>query len=187
MPSRSLIPPQTAVSIHPLPSSHEANPGETSVLHRRMSFLRHVNGLWKGTQYFTTARRELIVDSKVLHPAQRGSRQVIACPPRLRPPAGRAQRSYRSPRRPLLISHSLPHLLRSRHPFLSPATTKMPVGPGSQFQAPRPGMCPSVLHRACTLICPVQAAPSLSWDHAKSMSLFLRIPGYPAWPRRHPW
>ena len=189
MPSTSLIPSQTAVSIHILPSPHEANPGEPSVSHRRMSFLRQMNGLWKGKQYLTAAGRELIVDSKVLHPAQRSRRQAIACCPRLRPPAGRTQRSYRNPRRPHLILHSLPHLLRSRHPFLFLATTKMLVGPGSQFQAPRRGMCPSVPRRACTLICPMQAAPSLSRAHARGMYRFPRIPDCPTWPRRrhHPW
>lgn len=52
IPSRSLIPSQTASSIHfgtqIIPSLHEASPAETSVLYRRMSFLRHINGLWKG-------------------------------------------------------------------------------------------------------------------------------------------
>ncbi|KAH9003679.1 hypothetical protein EDB86DRAFT_2826261 [Lactarius hatsudake] len=51
MPSRSLIPSQTAVSIHLgtriLPSPHEANSREPSVS-RHLSFLRHMNGFWKG-------------------------------------------------------------------------------------------------------------------------------------------
>ncbi|KAH9170722.1 hypothetical protein EDB89DRAFT_1249521 [Lactarius sanguifluus] len=52
MPSKSLIPSQTAVSIHLgtriLPSPHEASSRETSVSHRHLSFLRHMNGFWKG-------------------------------------------------------------------------------------------------------------------------------------------
>ncbi|KAH9056439.1 hypothetical protein EDB87DRAFT_1228506 [Lactarius vividus] len=52
MPSKSLIPSQTAISIHLgthiHPSPHEASSGETSVSHRHLSFLRHMNGLWKG-------------------------------------------------------------------------------------------------------------------------------------------
>ncbi|KAH9062639.1 hypothetical protein EDB83DRAFT_2385203 [Lactarius deliciosus] len=63
MPSRSLIPSQTAVSIHLgtriLPSPHEASSRETSVSHRHLSFLRHMNGFWKGTLYFTAARCDL--------------------------------------------------------------------------------------------------------------------------------
>ncbi|KAH8983338.1 hypothetical protein EDB92DRAFT_1890940 [Lactarius akahatsu] len=52
MPSRSLIPSQTAVSIHLgtriLPSPHETSSREMSVSHRHLSFLRHMNGFWKG-------------------------------------------------------------------------------------------------------------------------------------------
>jgi hypothetical protein len=55
MPSKSLLPSQTALSIHNFPSFHEASQGETSVSRRRMSFLKHVNGLWKGTQCSTAA------------------------------------------------------------------------------------------------------------------------------------
>ena len=71
MPSKtSLTPTQTVVSIH------EANPGETSVSHRRLSFLKQMNGLWKGMKMLQPTVGWIVtyrVYPKVLDLAQRSS------------------------------------------------------------------------------------------------------------------